>query len=86
MDPALFDGTHSIVANEEAALGMRSPLSPPEREGGAFDEGDAVMHRQFGRGVVVKANADGSYNVKFANFERCIQEKFLNRDSMLNES
>lgn len=85
-DPSLFDGTRSLVANEEAALGMRSPLSPPEREGGAFDEGDAVMHRQFGRGVVVKANADGSYNVKFANFERCIQEKFLNRDSMLNES
>ena len=76
-DPVLFDGTRSLVANEEAALGMgRSAYTQPKEES-AFKKGDAVGHRHFGQGIVLKTNDDGSCNVKFANFERCIQEKFL---------
>lgn len=76
----LFDGTRSLVANEEAAMNGTSASADKPSKGAVFKEGDAVVHRHFGKGKVVKDNKDGSYLVDFGRFDRSIQEKFLSKE------
>lgn len=70
MDAALLEGTRGLVASEVVATGVFE--SDCE-----FHEGDSVIHKAFGKGIVLKVNADHSCVVKFYGGERCIQPKFL---------
>lgn len=70
MDAALLEGTKGLVASE-------LPAAAVFESDAEFQEGDAVIHKVFGKGIVLKVNADRSCLVKFYGGERCIQPKFL---------
>lgn len=70
IDASLFEGTRRMVADEVVPAGtFQSDV--------AFRAGDAVIHKAFGKGIILKVNADHSCVVKFYGGERCIQPKFL---------
>lgn len=70
IDAALLAGTRELVASES----VRPAVFDSDC---VFHEGDSVIHKAFGKGVVLKVNADHSCVVRFYGGERCIQPKFL---------
>ena len=71
IDPALLEGTRGLVTS---TTGTETPETPDDNP---FKTGDAVVHRIFGKGEIVKANPDQTCVVRFACGERCLQAKFL---------
>lgn len=77
MDASLLEGTRGLISQEKIARGEIPPDYP-------FHEGDAVRHKVFGSGVVLKVNSDHSCVVKFYGGERCVMPRFLQPEDVDN--
>lgn len=70
MDNSLLKGTREMISQEKIVKDELPEDYP-------FHEGDAVRHKIFGSGIVLKINPDHSCIVRFYVGERCLQPRFL---------
>jgi DNA helicase-2/ATP-dependent DNA helicase PcrA len=72
IDPALFEGTRKLV-EQVSNVTMPKPA-------GTFEVGELVVHKVFGKGIVVDADGErDSYKVKFENGERNLLGRALKK-------
>lgn len=77
MDKSLLEGTRKAISDEVIT---RNEISV----GYPFQEGDAVRHKVFGSGIILKINPDKSCVVKFYGGERCLMPQFLQPEDIDN--
>lgn len=70
MDDALLKGTKRLIADGVPDKAEAVADAP-------FHEGEAVRHKVFGSGIVLRVNPDHSCVVKFYGGERCLMPQFL---------